>query len=84
MPEHKIKMGTFKPQEYLEDDEMFEEITKQATKKVYTYYTMILPILAAWYFILPISKTWMIMGILILAAGQYWIFYRTIQKFVSE
>ena len=84
MPERKIQMGTFKPQEYLEDDEMFEEVTKRATKKVYTYFSILLPFLGSAYFIFPIDRTWMITGILLVAAGQYWIFYRTIRKFVAE
>lgn len=33
MPKHKISMTTYKPQEYLEDDELFQDVTKQATKK---------------------------------------------------
>ncbi|REB05534.1 hypothetical protein DVB69_14775 [Sporosarcina sp. BI001-red] len=84
MPKHKITMNTFKPQEYLEDDELFQDLTKQATKKVYTYFAWALPIMAAVYMLLPISKTWMIAGILLLAAGQYWIFYWTIKKFMSS
>ena len=84
MPKHKISMTTYKPQEYLEDDELFQDLTKQATKKVYTFFAWALPIMAAVYMLFPISKTWMISGILLLAAGQYWIFYRTIKKFMSS
>ncbi|WP_025783975.1 hypothetical protein [Sporosarcina sp. D27] len=84
MPKHKISMTTYKPQEYLEDDELFQDVTKQATKKVYTYFAWALPVMAGVYLMLPISKTWMIVGVLLLAAGQYWIYYRTIRKFMSS
>lgn len=84
MPKHKISMTTYKPQEYLEDDELFQDVTKQATKKVYTYFAWMLPVMAGGYMMLPISKTWMIVGILIVAAGQYYIYYRTIRKFMSS
>lgn len=84
MPKHKISMTTYKPQEYLEDDELFQDVTKQATKKVYTYFAWALPIMAGVYLMLPIGKMWMTVGILLLAAGQYWIYYRTIKKFISS
>lgn len=84
MPRHKISMITYKPQEYLEDDELFQDVTKQATKKVYTYFVWMMPLMAGVYMMFPIDRTWMIVGILLVAAGQYWIYYRTIQKFVSS
>jgi len=84
LPERKIKMLSFKPQEYMEDDELFEEITKRATKKVYSYYTWALPALAGLYMGAPIGRAWMIFGILLVAAGQYLIYYSTIKKFIKE
>lgn len=84
MPQHKISMTSLKPQEYLEDDELFQDVTKRATQKVYTYFAWMLPIMAGVYMMFPISRTWMIVGILLVAAGQYWIFYRTIRNFVSS
>lgn len=84
MPKQKISMTTYKPQEYLEDDELFQDVTKQATKKVYTYFAWALPIMAVVYLMLPIGKMWMTVGVLLLAAGQYWIYYRTIKKFISS
>lgn len=84
MPRHKISMITYKPQEYLEDDELFQDVTKQATKKVYTYFVWMMPLMAGVYMMFPIDRTWMIVGILLVAAGQYWIYYRTIQKFVAS
>ncbi|MGN7409051.1 hypothetical protein [Sporosarcina sp. SAFN-010] len=84
MPKQKISMTTYKPQEYLEDDELFQDVTKQATKKVYTYFAWELPIMAVVYLMLPIGKMWMTVGVLLLAAGQYWIYYRTIKKFISS
>jgi len=84
MPKHKIKVFSLKPQEYMEDDELFEEITKRATKKVYSYFVTALPILAAIYILLPIGKTLMIVGILLIAVGQFLIYYLEIRKYVEE
>ena len=84
MPNQKINMLSFRPQEYMEDDELFQEITKRATKRVYSYFVVALPVLAGFYMGLPIGRTWMIFGILFVALGQYWIYYRTIRKYVTE
>jgi len=84
LPESKINMLSIKPQEYMEDDELFEEITKRATKKVYSYYTWALPVLAGLYIGVPVGRTWMIFGILLVAAGQYLIYYKAIRKYVTE
>ena len=84
MPGRKIDLTSWKPQEYMEDDELFQEITKRATKKVYAYFVLVLPALSAIYIVLPISKVWMVSGILLIAMGQYWIYYRTIKKYVAE
>lgn len=84
IPEHKINMMSWKPQEYMEDDELFQEITKRATKKVYTYFVWALPLLAGFYAVLPLGRIWMISGLFLVAMGQYWIYYKTIKKYVAE
>ena len=82
-PEQKINILSIKPPEYMDDDELFEEMTKRATKKVYTYFVWALPILAGFYIGAPIGRTWMVLGILLLALGQYWIYYSTMRKFLK-
>lgn len=84
MPKYKINTMSWKPQEYMEDDELFQEITKRATKKVYTYFVWALPLLAGFYAVLPLGRIWMISGLFLVAMGQYWIYYRTIKKYVAE
>ena len=84
LPNQKINMLSLRPQEYMEDDELFQEITKRATKRVYSYFVVALPVLAGFYMGVPIGRTWMIFGILFVALGQYWIYYRTIRKYVME
>lgn len=79
-PERKIRMFTLKPQEYMEDDELFDEMTKRATKKVYSYYTWILPFFVGLSLGGSWSRTVILVGILIIALGQYWIYYRAMKK----
>lgn len=79
-PERKISSLTFKPQEYLEDDELFDEMTKRATKKVYTYYSWALPLLVGFSLGGFLGRTVILVGILLLVMGQYWIFYTTMKK----
>lgn len=79
-PNQKIKSFTFKPQEYIEDDEFFDEITKRATKKVYSYYSFALPILVGVALGGMWNRTIILVGILVVALGQYWIYYSTIRK----
>ena len=46
-PSRQMKFMTLKPQEYMEDDELFEEVTRRATQKVYSYFTVALPFLSS-------------------------------------
>lgn len=83
-PNQKIKSFTFKPQEYIEDDEFFDEITKRATKKVYSYYTIALPLLVG----VALGGMWhraiILAAILVVALGQYWIYYSTMRKMLKD
>ena len=49
-PSRQMKIMTLKPQKYMEDDELFEEVTRRATQKVYSYFTVALPFSAAFFF----------------------------------
>ena len=83
-PKRKISLFSFKPQEYMDDDELFQEVTRRATQKVYSFFSVALPVIAVFFMMLPIPRIWMIMSILLLSLGQYWIYYRTIRKYVME
>ena len=79
-PDKKINMLTIKPQEYIADDELFSEVTKNATQKVYSYYSWALPVLVIFSLGGFWNRTAIIVGILVIALGQYWIYYRTMRK----
>ncbi|WP_336825564.1 hypothetical protein [Sporosarcina sp. USHLN248] len=81
---HKLKFSSLKPQEYMNDDELFEDVTRRATQKVYSYFTIALPFVAGFFLILPIGKFGMLNVLLLLAIGQYFIYYRTIRKYMAE
>lgn len=83
MPAHRITAFSWKPPEYMEDDELFQEVTKRATKNVYTYFVWALPILSVVYILLPIGKRMMIIGLLFLALGQFGIYYLTMRKMLK-
>lgn len=83
MPKHKINVFSWKPQEYMEDDELFQEVTKRATKKVYTYFVLSIPFFACLSLGLQVGTIGMVMGLLLLSAGQYLIYYTEIRKYVG-
>lgn len=83
-PNKKISAFTMKPQEYIDDDELFEEMTKRATKKVYSYYAWALPLLVALSLGAFLGRTVILVGILLIAFGQYWIYYSTMRKVFKE
>lgn len=83
-PNKKLRVFTFRPQEYIEDDEWFDEMTKRATKKVYTYYTWTLPLLVGFSLGGFLDRTVILVGILLIALGQYWIYYTTMRKMLKR
>ena len=83
-PMHKISLFTIKPQEYMDDDELFQEVTRRATQKVYSFFSVALPTIAVIFMIIPIPRVWMILGILSLSIAQYLIYYTTIRKYTKE
>lgn len=82
-PQKKFSAFYIKPPEYLDDDELFQLATGRATRKVYTFFSSAIPILALLYILLPIGKMWMVIGILLLGAMQYLIYYIEIRKYVN-
>lgn len=83
MPKHKINLFSLKPQEYMEDDELFQEVTKRATKKVYTYFVWTIPFLAGLSLASQLGTVWTVMGLLLLSMGQYFIYYKEIKKYTG-
>lgn len=83
MPKHKIRFFTMTPQEYLEDDELFQEVTKRAAKKVYSYFNWSLPLFAGLSLGSKIGTEGMVIGILFLSMGQYLIYYKEMRKYVG-
>ncbi|WP_438311340.1 hypothetical protein [Sporosarcina sp. FA9] len=83
-PERKIPFVYWKPPEYIDDDELFQQATGRATRKVYTFFVTAIPFLFIIYISLPIGKLWMAMGVLFLGFMQYLIYYKEIRKYVSE
>src|SRR5699024_1914259 len=79
-PEKRINAFSFKPQEYIEEPQVFDELTKRATKKVYSYYSWVLPIFVGVSLITFCRRTMILIGILVIALGQYWIYYASIQN----
>jgi hypothetical protein len=83
-PDKKLSPLYLNPPEYLEDDELFQQATGLATKKVYTFFVTAIPVLAVLYLVLPIGKMWMIIGLLLLGFMQNLIYYLEIRKYVAE
>jgi hypothetical protein len=82
-PSNKINIFSWKPQEYMEDDELFQEFTKRATKKVYSYFVWSIPFLAGLSIGFRVGTTGMVVGLLFLSLGQYLIYYKEIRKYVG-
>ena len=83
MPQHKINFFSWKPQEYMEDDELFQEVTKRATKKVYTYFVWTIPFLAGLSIGFQAGTIGTVIGLLFLSMGQYFIYYKEIKKYTG-
>ena len=85
-PQQKISLFSLRPPEYLEADEGMMHITRRAVQKVYSFYSLALPALAAIVILYPFSvpRLAVIWAILALALTQYWIYYLEIRKHFKE
>ncbi len=83
MPKHKINLFSLKPQEYMEDDELFQEVTKRATKKVYSYFVWSIPLVAGLSIGFQAGTIGTVIGLLFLSMGQYFIYYKEIKKYTG-
>ncbi|HSP22793.1 MAG TPA: hypothetical protein VLQ20_10780 [Planococcus sp. (in: firmicutes)] len=83
-PKQRISPFSIRPPEYLEQDEGMTYITRKAAQKVYTFITWSLPILAGFAIGTPMPRVFIIWGILLIALGQYWIYFSEVRKHLKE
>ncbi|MGD6994138.1 hypothetical protein [Sutcliffiella horikoshii] len=82
-PREKLYFFVFyKPGEILEDDEMLQQVSKNATKKVYILFANALPILA-FLMVIPLHRSVFIMAILLVIIFQNLLFYNEINQYYS-
>ncbi|KPB03776.1 hypothetical protein [Bacillus sp. CHD6a] len=72
----------YKPGEILEDDEMLQQVSKNATKKVYILFANALPLLAL-LMVIPLHRSVFIMAILLVIVFQNLLFYKEINPYYS-
>ncbi|MBD8069135.1 hypothetical protein [Bacillus sp. PS06] len=72
-----------RPIEFLEDDEMFNQVTKNATKNVYTFYSNVMPLIML-FMLFPLDRYLFIMAILLVLIVQNALYYREIRKYIVE
>lgn len=83
-PEKRINAFSFRRKQLTAENQLFDELTKRATKKVYSYYAWILPIFVGVALLTFWSRTMILLGILVVALGQYWIYYASIQDSLQK
>ncbi|WP_226679832.1 hypothetical protein [Sutcliffiella horikoshii] len=82
-PREKLYFFVFyKPGEILEDDEMLQQVSKNATKKVYILFANALPVLAL-LMVIPLHRSVFIMAILLVIIFQNLLFYNEINQYYS-
>ncbi|TMW70980.1 hypothetical protein [Alteribacter natronophilus] len=82
-PEKKLgAIYFFKPVELLEDDEMVSQITNRAAKKVYAFYTSLLPLLVL-LMLFPLPRYTFILIVCLGIMAHNAIIYREMRRFVS-
>lgn len=72
-----------KPDEFLEDDEMTQQITGNATKKVYVFYAQALPLLIVLMFF-PIHRYFYVLAVILLLIIQQALYYWEIRKYIVD
>ncbi|WP_033542739.1 hypothetical protein [Planococcus sp. CAU13] len=73
----------FKLGEFIEFDELFSQVTQTATKKIYVFYSQILPLLVLLMFF-PFNRYLFIMVIFLLLIIQNLIYYRHIRSYITN
>ncbi|TKC19324.1 hypothetical protein [Robertmurraya kyonggiensis] len=74
---------SMKPHEILEDDELFQQVSEKATKKVYIFYSNYLPLVIL-LMAFPLHRFVFIFVILLLLIIQNAIYYRHLRQYVMN
>jgi len=83
-PNNKMDTFTFiKLGEFLEDDEMLRQVTENATKKVYIFYSQALPLLIFLIVIFPLDRYLYIVMLFLFLIVHNALYYFEIRKFLS-
>lgn len=80
-PTRKMKFFSLSS-ELVDDDEMMQQITNAATRKVYVYYSNIIPLILLLLFF-PLHRYVYIFALSFLVIGQYVIYYRHLSKYAE-
>ena len=80
-PARKMKFFSLSP-ELVDDDEMMQQITNAATRKVYVYYSNMIPLILLLLFF-PLHRYVYIFAVSFLIIGQYVIYYRHLSKYAE-
>ena len=78
-PNRKMNIFSLTPNEYIEDDEMFNQVTNKATRKVYTFLSCAIPVLTVAVFL---PKIWIAVLLILVAIIQNLIYYVEIRKYI--
>ncbi|MGP4071792.1 hypothetical protein ACTWQB_04480 [Piscibacillus sp. B03] len=81
-PNQKMPFLTIKPGEFIEDDELLNRVTQNATRKVYTLYTNALPIIVMTMFF-PLDRYFYILMVFALLIIHNLIYYLDMRQFVQ-
>lgn len=82
-PTRKIKLTSFiHLSEFVDDDEMMKQITNAATRKVYVYYSNMIPLILI-LLVLPLHRYIYIVAISLIIIGQYIIYYHHLSKYAE-
>lgn len=82
-PHQKMNVLTlFRPVEFIDEDELFSHVTRNAARKVYIYYANMLPIFVAllWF---PFDRYVFIVALLLILILQNLLYYREICKYID-
>ncbi len=68
--------------EFVDDDEMMQQITNTATRKVYVYYSSMIPLILL-LLVFPLHRYVYILAISLLIIGHYIIYYHHLSKYAE-
>lgn len=80
-PNQKMSFLTVRPGEFIDDDEVLNRVTQNATRKVYTLYTNALPIIVMAMFF-PLDRYFYILMVFALLIIHNLIYYLNMRRFV--